>query len=105
MSSFDPFFERGAKKGIQSGLPDIPSIIYSIGFYGHNFQLLKKADQFDFLFVCTPTWFKSHQIAVAQELVDRCNVKVIFIRTKLDDSIINDRKTKPNSHDEGPSQI
>lgn len=79
---------------------ELPAISKSGKYSTKNYSEAVQADQFDFLFVCTPTWFKSHQIAVAQELVDRCNVKVIFIRTKLDDSIINDRKTKPNSHDE-----
>ena len=58
------------------------------------------AEKFDLFLICSPTWFKTDQIEIAKEIYEKLKVNVIFVRTKLDDSIINDRKSKPSSHDE-----
>ena len=57
-------------------------------------------EMFDLFLICSPTWFKSDQIEIAKQICKTLNANVIFVRTKLDDSIINDRKSRPSSHDE-----
>lgn len=79
---------------------ELPAISTSGKYSKINYIKSVEGEKFDLFLICTPTWFKSHQIAVAQQIVAELNVKVIFIRTKLDDSIINDRKSRPSSHDE-----
>jgi hypothetical protein len=77
---------------------ELPAI--SGKFSRKNYLTQIGAEKFDLFLICSPTWFKSDQIDVAKEICSKFKVKVIFVRTKLDDSIINDRKSRPNNHDE-----
>jgi len=79
---------------------ELPAISMSGKYSKINYLKSVEAQKFDLFLICTPTWFKGHQIAVAQQIINELNVKVIFVRTKLDDSIISDRKSRPSSHDE-----
>jgi len=79
---------------------ELPPVSMSGKYSKVNYLRSVEAQRFDVFLLCTPTWFKSHQIAVAEQLAKEHGRRCIFVRTKLDDSIINDRKSRPNSHDE-----
>lgn len=79
---------------------ELPPISMSGKYSKANYLEACHAEMFDIFIICSSTWFKKDQISVAQEISDEFENNVIFVRTKLDDSIITDRKSRPANHDE-----
>ena len=79
---------------------ELPPISLSGKYSKTNYLDSIDAKNFDLFLICTPTWFKAPQISVAEQIEEKTRAKVVFVRTKLDDSIISDRKARPNNHDE-----
>ena len=79
---------------------ELPPISLSGKYCKANYFEAIEAQNYDLFLICTPTWFKAPQIFVAEQIERKTRAKVVFVRTKLDDSIISDRKSRPKNHDE-----
>ena len=65
-----------------------------------NYAKTVDLDELDIVLVLTTTWFKEKHCDFGKMISKDLEKKVIFIRTKLDDSITNDRnRIKINNFD------
>merc|ERR1711990_100408 len=79
---------------------ELPGISDTGKYSQQNYAKTVDLDELDIVLVLTTTWFKEKHCDFGKMISKDLEKKVIFIRTKLDDSITNDRKSRPRGHDE-----
>lgn len=79
---------------------ELPGISDTGKYSQQNYSKTVDLDELDIVLVLTTTWFKEKHCDFGKMISKDLKKKVIFIRTKLDDSITNDRKSRPRGHDE-----
>lgn len=77
---------------------ELPGIADTGKYSYDNYSKTVDLDELDIILVLTTTWFKQKHCDFGKNVGGK--TKVIYIRTKLDDSITNDRKSKSRRHDE-----
>ena len=74
---------------------ELPGIADSGRYSAENYAKTVDLEDFDCFLVLSSTWFKKKHQAWSKMLLSKYNKKVLFVRTKLDDSIDNDRRSRP----------
>ena len=79
---------------------ELPGVADSGRYSAENYGKTVDLEDFDFFLILSSTWFKNKHSAWSTMLATKYNKKVLFVRTKLDDSIDNDRRSRPRNHQE-----
>ena len=82
----------------RESLATINEILDTGKYSQQNYAKTVDLDELDIVLVLTTTWFKEKHCDFGKMISKDLEKKVIFIRTKLDDSITNDRNRLKINH-------